>query len=257
MQRALEIEDRFIARNVACGSDSARAAFLTQFTASQDAFLTLLLRAFPDNRAVAAAALDRILRRKAIGAEVLAAQRDAVLGGRYPALAPRLKELHGLRAQIAAKTLAGPGAEGIEQHRAWLEQWNAQRDAIEAELSRQIPEMNLELRLRGVDRAAAAKALPAGSALVEYVRFTEFDFQAVHARGEKPWKSARYVAFVLRAGNPDEVSLLDLGEAVFIDKRIAGCVFRPIVTDRSGNVTGDFGVVTGRSGIVTAEVWRV
>jgi hypothetical protein len=29
------------------------------------------------------------------------------------------------------------------------------------------------------------------------------------------------------------------------------------VTDRSGIVTGDFGIVTDRSGIVTAEVWRV
>ena len=35
------------------------------------------------------------------------------------------------------------------------------------------------------------------------------------------------------------------------------CVFRSIVTDRSGFVTGDFGIVTDRSGIVTAEVWRV
>ena len=35
------------------------------------------------------------------------------------------------------------------------------------------------------------------------------------------------------------------------------CVFRPIVTTRSGNVTGDFGSVTDRSGVVTAGVWRV
>lgn len=35
------------------------------------------------------------------------------------------------------------------------------------------------------------------------------------------------------------------------------CVFRSIVTDRSGIVTGDFGIVTGRSGIVTTDVWRV
>lgn len=221
MQRALEINDRVIARNLAGGSETARAAFLAKFAASQDAFLSLLVRSFPDDRAVAADALDRILRRKAIGAELLAAQRDAVLGGRYPALAPRLKELQGLRAQIAAKTLAGPGAEGIEQHRTWLADWNEQRDAIEAELARQIPEMNLELRLRGVDRAAVATALPDGSALVEYVRFTEFDFQAVPARGEKPWKSTRYLAFVLPAGRPDDVTLLDLGEAAFIDKRIA------------------------------------
>ncbi len=32
------------------------------------------------------------------------------------------------------------------------------------------------------------------------------------------------------------------------------CVFRTIVTGRSGIVTGDFGIVTGRSGIVTDGV---
>ena len=35
------------------------------------------------------------------------------------------------------------------------------------------------------------------------------------------------------------------------------CVFRPIVTDRSGIVTGDSGIVTDRSGIVTGGAWRV
>jgi hypothetical protein len=38
---------------------------------------------------------------------------------------------------------------------------------------------------------------------------------------------------------------------------VTECVFRPIVTDRSGIVTGDFGIVTGWSGIVTAEVRAV
>jgi hypothetical protein len=32
------------------------------------------------------------------------------------------------------------------------------------------------------------------------------------------------------------------------------CVFRTIVTGRSGIVTGDFGIVTGRSGIVTDRI---
>ena len=35
---------------------------------------------------------------------------------------------------------------------------------------------------------------------------------------------------------------------------IPKCVFRPIVTGRSGNVTADSGIVTDRSGIVTEGV---
>jgi hypothetical protein len=52
--------------------------------------------------------LDLVLRRKGLAAEALAAQRDAVLGGRYPHLQPQLRQWTGLRLQIAQKELAGP-----------------------------------------------------------------------------------------------------------------------------------------------------
>jgi hypothetical protein len=81
--------------------------------------------------------------------------------------------------------------------------------------------MNLEQKLRAADRRAVALGLPAGVVLVEFVRFHVFDFQAVPARGEPQWKPARYVAFVLPAGEPDDVRIIDLGEAEPIDQMIA------------------------------------
>lgn len=55
---------------------------------------------------------------------------------------------------------------------------------------------------------------------------------------------------------PPSGRAVDLARSLMHASREATCVFRPIVTDRSGNVTGDFGIVTGRSGTVTAEDWR-
>ncbi len=49
-------------------------------------FLSLVLGHLYESTGTVRAALDLVLRRKAIGAEALAAQRDAVLSGRYPAL---------------------------------------------------------------------------------------------------------------------------------------------------------------------------
>jgi hypothetical protein len=63
---------------------------------------------------------------------------------------------------------------------------------------------------------------------VEFVRFNVYDFQAVPAQGERPWQASRYLAFVLPAGEPDQVQMLDLGETVFIDRRIAQ--FRAAIT---------------------------
>ena len=69
--------------------------------------------------------------------------------------------------QIARRSLAGPGAEGVETHQSLLHEWDARRDRLEIELARQLPEMNLEHRLRaggmltthGVSDATYASAL--------------------------------------------------------------------------------------------------
>jgi CHAT domain-containing protein len=199
--------------------------------------LSLVLEHFGDSPTATRAAFDLILRRKAIAAEATAAQRDAVLGGKYPALQSKLQELGALRMQVARATLAGPGPEGPEAHLRQLGEWSALRERLESELARQVPEMNLERTLRAADRRAVALALPEDVALVEFLRFPVADFGAVSARGEKEWKPVCYVAFVLRAGDPDDVRMIDLGEAELIDRMIAGFRASVIAADRERNMT--------------------
>ena len=141
-----------------------------------------------------------ILRRKAIGAEVLAAQRDAVLGGEYPELESQLTSLTVLRRQIAQKAFGSPGPEGPEEYRKQLAERRSKRETLEAELVRQIPEMNLQEQLRQSDRRAVALHLPDDVALVEFIRFHVLDFAAVPAQEESQWQPARNLAFVLPAG---------------------------------------------------------
>ena len=158
--------------------------------------------------------------------------------------------------QIARKTLAGPGPEGIESHLQRSPSGNAQRERLEAELARQIPEMNLEQKLRAADRRAVALNLPEGVALVEFVRFPVFDFQAVPARGEPQWKPARYVAFVLPGGAPDDVQMIDLGEAEPIDRLIAD--FRAgIIAEARGRRRPRHGEAAGGSRPVHPERCRL
>ena len=46
---------------------------------------------------------------------------------------------------------------------------------------------------------------------------------------------------------------LSVSQRTELDRRVADCVLRTIVTGRSGNVTADSGIVTTRSGIVTED----
>jgi tetratricopeptide (TPR) repeat protein len=221
MEQAASVMDRMVGQILAIGSERQRIAYLNRVVGSLHGFLSLVLHHLSDSPAAVRAALDLVLRRKAIAAEAMGTQRDAVLGGKYPALEPRLRELAALRMLIARKILAGPGLEGLECHLQRLAEWNRQKEHLEADLARQIPEMNLEQKLGAADRRAVALNLPEDMALVEFVRFPVFDFEAVPARGESYWKPSRYVAFVLPGGAPDEAQMIDLGEAEPIDHMIA------------------------------------
>jgi CHAT domain-containing protein len=81
--------------------------------------------------------------------------------------------------------------------------------------------MDLAQKLRTVDHYQVAQALPEGSVLVEFLRLDLLDFQAVRARGDALWKPAHYLAFILAAGEPEKMQMVDLGEANGIDAMIA------------------------------------
>ncbi|MEA1946267.1 MAG: CHAT domain-containing tetratricopeptide repeat protein [Thermodesulfobacteriota bacterium] len=228
MEQAASIDDLMIGQVFSIGSENQRTAYLKKVQMNIKGFISLISQHLSSSQTAINSAIELVLRRKAIGAEALAVQRDAVLGGRYPELKPELKDLINLRMQIAQKTLAGPGQEGLAEHQKTLSVWNKQKENSEAELVRQIPEMNLEQKLKQIDRQAIASTLPEGAALIEFVHFDVFDFKAVPAKGESSLKPARYLAFVILAGNPDNVQMIDLGKARFIDKSIAR--FRDSVT---------------------------
>ena len=216
----MRIHDHIISRIFSFASDHQRLDYLKKIQPSLDAFLSLVVQSFSDSAETTAYTIDLILRRKAIVAEALAAQRDAVHGGKYPELKENLKELTMWRNQIALKEYKGPGPEGKEHHDKLIAEWTEKKEKLESELARKIPEMNLEERLRQTDRRAVAMALPKDSLLIEFVKYNEYDFKAIPSKGEKQWKPARYLTFVLSSGEPDNVTMLDLGEAEPIDMLI-------------------------------------
>jgi tetratricopeptide (TPR) repeat protein/CHAT domain-containing protein len=231
LEQAAAIEDRMLGQVFSIGAERQRLGILAKLRLTQHALLSLIRQHFSSSQPALGAALNLVLRRKAVTAAALAVQRDAVLGNKYPALRARFQEWATLRMQIARRTLAGPGPEGVQTHRERLEQWQAQKERLETDLARQIPEMNLEQQLQAADRRAVALALPAGATLVEFVCLSVLDFKAIQARGERRQQSPRYLAFVLTAGDPDQVRLLDLGECDPIDQLIAD--FRAAVTSES------------------------
>ena len=222
IQHAAAIDDELVRSFVGAGPEERRLAYLQTVRWGFDLAVSLVHQQFSHAPAVVQTVFDLVLRRKGIAAEALAAQRDAALSGAYPALAQQFAELRRLRAQLAERVLAGPAVPGQSATAVSVQALTARKEQLEAELARRVPELALAQRLAGVDRQVVAASLPAGWALVEFVRFTPYDFAAAGAAaGGSRWLPARYVAFVLRAGAPDAVQLLDLGPADEIDDLVA------------------------------------
>jgi tetratricopeptide (TPR) repeat protein/CHAT domain-containing protein len=216
--QAAHIEEQFVGQIFSFGSERQRDAILERVRYTLDLLLSLVTSDPMTPREAVLQALDAVLRRKGLGAEALATQRLGILRGKHPHLEHKLREHTALSRQIAQATYAGPGAEGIAAHRALLTAWTARKDRLESELAGQIPEMKLERRPSAANRCAVASALPEGAVLAEFVRFEFIDFQADAAREEK----SRYLAFLLPAGAPDDVRMIDLGDA----NRINGAIDR-------------------------------
>jgi CHAT domain-containing protein/tetratricopeptide (TPR) repeat protein len=208
--------------------ERARLAVVEKLSRSLDRYLSLVFRSFRSDPEVVGRAFDTVLRRKGLGLEFLQLQRDAIFSGRYPHAQESLRRLRHIRARLAQKTLSGPGSdESVPTHGQQLVRWHAEREHLERELAGEIPELRFHQQLREAGRDAVARALPEGVALVEFVRFDVYDFRAVSARGEQQWQPVRYLAFVLPAGRPEQVRMIDLGEADPIDRMIAD--FRAVI----------------------------
>lgn len=110
----------------------------------------------------------------------------------------------------------------------FLAEWNTQKEQLEVQLARQIPEMKLQQKLQETDWRNLVEKLPEQAVLVEFVRSRLYDFEGVTAQVESKWKPTHYFAFILLANKPENVQILDLGEATLIDRMIAS--FRASIT---------------------------
>jgi tetratricopeptide (TPR) repeat protein len=248
MTCAGEIDDRLIVRIAAIGSESQRMAILARVRSHEEAALSLIFRGDRMSSEALAPCLDLVLRRKALGAELLATQSDAVREVGDLLAQERLDGLTRLRQQIAQLVLAGPGPEGAEEHRQLVGRLKHQMSETELDLARWFPRLNICGGWRDADRNRVALGLPEGSVLVEFVRLHVLNFDAVSSRGESAWGAARYLAFVLPAREPSRAAAIDLGEADPIDRLIAE--FR-------GQITAEADVPAIRDMVTTQSFGKV
>lgn len=234
-QIMLECEDhhdRLIGTIFSMGSEAHRLRYLRKIQVQFYSFLALVVDYMGSNQDAIRAAFELSLKRKAILTESMMTQRLLILAGRYPDLRPQLEQLSDLRDQIAQKELIGSIKEGLQWDQKLLEDWKKQKDELEKELNRQIPEMAIEEVLLSTHLDELVDLLPEKAAVVEFIRMESLPFAKVFSPDLIKEESTRYVAFILHADQALDIQLIDLGNAGEMEK-LVGAFRRNVVQKKN------------------------
>lgn len=216
--QASYINDKLISKVFAFSSESDRLAVIEKLRLNFDLFLSLVYQHLSNQEDAKQEAFNFVLKRKGLTAASVSAQNQALYHNRYPNLQTQFRQLCDLNTQLINLTFSPPKNGDFTEYQTQLSQLEAEYNHLQKYLASQVPEIQVSTQI--VDCGTVAKALPANSILVEFVRFDVFDFHAVPAKKEQQWHSPRYLAFVLPAGQPEAVQMIDLGEVEVIDNLI-------------------------------------
>ena len=222
-----EIDDQLIDQVMGFTSENQKLKFLATKEISTASSISLVISKLADNPDARRDAMDLWLKRKGI---ILEAQRRfqeaAVYSGDTEARAV-FQELAQARTQLSRLVLSGPGPAGPQAHKAKIADLNRKRDRLEARLSQLSQGFAIQKKKSRARAEQVAKALPPGTALVEFARLPFYNYSAA---GQASWDPPHYLAFVVLAGS-DDVGLIPLGPAEPVDRAVME--FKKAVTDLS------------------------
>ena len=227
MERVAAIEDAMLISVASVLSDQQRIGLLAHLSSHLTQVLAIVRCFFAASPEHVSMAFRHVLTRKAISAEVMGAQRDAILAGNNQetqALVQRLSEISRKIGQLASN---GPGSNGLHSHDQMLADLQRAREQIEGQIAPQVPEVALRRRLMSADVRELAAALPPNSMLIEFVKSEAISFQSL----EIP--EPDYCMFILISGDPSSLQLVQLGAASHVDDLVAKVRARIVKSGRS------------------------
>ena len=199
---SLAVEEKIIQRVFTSSSERQRIQHINQNRTTLDGYLSLVTTHFNgEEKSNIQTALTTVLNRKCLTLAAQATQNFAVYRGNYSHLLPTFQELQ----QVSKEIIDASYSPYSPEYKPRLTKLQNRYDDLERQLAKQIPEM--ALKEQKVTCEQLANALPDNSFLVEFIYIDYWDFD------QNKWTEPRYIAFVLPAGQPDKVTMIDLGNA--------------------------------------------
>ena len=219
MQRELYIENELMDQVMGFTSEIQKLEFLAKQRSNLDIFLTLAATLSRTDNNAKDSAFAVWLKRKGAALEAQRQFQQALVLSGDPKGKAVFERLSQLCAEVTKLTFTGPGQGDVEKYQARLSKLKNDQAILEAELAKLSRNYARERNRTKADVKTVAAALPKGSALVDFAKINIFDF---NAKGNaKQWKPPHYIVFVLPAGFPDRLTLVDLGEAEPIEQAVS------------------------------------
>jgi CHAT domain-containing protein len=183
----------------AAQSERQQLAMAAQLRGALDGYLALA----PQAQRAGADAYAYVLGWKG---SVLSRQRRLRLQRQHPELASDFSQLDRVAGRLAALALAVPEPKQQAAYHKQVQELSEQKEQLEGDLARKSAAFGNEQQAQRLTPASLQKALPADTALVDFLEYTH---RSPPQKGKGPWQFERHLAaFVVR---PDSIRQLDLG----------------------------------------------
>ncbi len=194
-------------------SEKQKLKYLAKMEEDLHVFLTLIANKLTQSYEAVKEGLNIVLKRKGIVLEVQKQFQRALVAGDERAL-EIFQRLSETRAILSKMAFSGPGVEDLQTYREKINSLRSEKEQLEIILSTLSNPYTRYLKKAEANCNTIAEALPNHSVLIEFFRIRMFNLEAY---AKKKWNRSRYFAFILPAGNPDGVQLVDLGDIEKID----------------------------------------
>ena len=215
LSRANEVMERNLARILDTGSERQKFAYLATLSGNTDNTVSLHARSAPSDPQALQLALTTILRRKGRALDAMSDQVASLRKRLNPQDRALLDQLSAAQSKLSGLVLGGPGRTSPAEYRAAVSGLETEVERLQDAVSRSSTKFRAQKQPVTVE--AVQKAIPAGSALVEFFSYRPLNFKAKTV--PEMYGAPHYVAYVLR--REGEPLWVDLGESASVDADIA------------------------------------
>lgn len=215
--------EKALSLNLSAGSEREKLAYVDWIIHHTENTISMNARQFPNDKRAADDAVTAVLQRKGRVLDAVSGSMSALRQHLKPEDQKLLDDWNAATAELAKRSLSGPGKTPLEEYTQRLHAIEKHRESLEDDISRRSQgyyETN-----RAVSLAAVQAAIPSDAALLEFAVYKPFDPNA--AIDTDAYGEPHYVVYVLR--NQEDARWKDLGPAKEIDAAIEG--FRRALRD--------------------------